>query len=147
MPTVSQFLTADHRRCDEIFASAEEAAQQNDWVVCERDFHRFLAAMEHHFKMEEQVLFPQLEELTGQGMGPVQVMRMEHEQIRELIEQMEDAVGQKDSDDYLGAAETLLTFMQQHNMKEEQMLYAMADNVLGNTGPEVVQRMEKMNDA
>ena len=56
MQTVSRFLTADHRRCDEIFATTEEAAQQNDWVICEADFHNFLAAVEHHFKMEEQIL-------------------------------------------------------------------------------------------
>ena len=144
MQTVSHFLTADHRCCDELFATAEAAAQQEDWVECERDFHSFHSAMKNHFMMEEQVLFPQLEELAGQAMGPVQVMRMEHEQMRDLFEQMEEFVAQKDRDGYLGASETLLTFMQQHNIKEEQILYAMADSVLGDTSPEVVQHMEKV---
>jgi len=31
---------------------------------------------------------------------------------------------------FLGASETLLFTMQQHNMKEEQMMYTMADDTL-----------------
>ncbi len=145
--SVSQFLTTDHRHCDELFATAELAAQKNEWAVCDQNFHRFLSTMEHHFKMEETILFPQLEELIGQTMGPIQVMQMEHEQIRDLLEQMADAVKQKNSDDYLGAAETLLIYMQQHNMKEEQILYSMADNILGTNGSKLIQRMENMDDA
>ncbi len=147
MQTVSHFLTADHRRCDELFATAEAAALQEDWVICERDFHGFYSAMKNHFMMEEQVLFPQLEGPAGQAMGPVQVMRMEHEQMRDLFEQMEESVAQKDVDGYLGASETLLAYMQQHNMKEEEILYTMADSVLGDGGPEVVERMEKVSGA
>ena len=44
---------------------------------------------------------------------------------------MANAVDKKDVDDYLGFSETLLIIMQQHNVKEEQVLYPMADQVLG----------------
>ena len=37
---------------------------------------------------------------------------------------------QNNRDDYLGIADTLLILMQQHNMKEEQMLYNMMDQHL-----------------
>lgn len=146
MQTISHFLSADHRHCDELFVSAEQAAQQGDWSSCERDFAGFLAAMNKHFMMEEQVLFPQLEQLAGHGMGPVQVMRMEHEQIRDLLQQMADAVTENNVDDYLGASETLLAFMQQHNIKEEQILYTMADNIIGHDAASTVLKMLNLPD-
>ncbi|MGC2049423.1 MAG: hemerythrin domain-containing protein, partial [Gallionella sp.] len=62
--------------------------------------------------------------------GPVQVMRMEHEQMNTLIEQMASALVQQDAQIYGGLSETLLIVMQQHNLKEEQMLYPLADHFL-----------------
>jgi hemerythrin-like domain-containing protein len=63
-------------------------------------------------------------------MGPTQVMRGEHVQMRELMDAARDALLAKDADDYSGNAETLLIMMQQHNMKEENVLYPMCDQHL-----------------
>jgi hemerythrin-like domain-containing protein len=52
-------------------------------------------------------------------------MKMEHEQMRGLIANIGGLVTAKDKDEVLGEAETLLILMQQHNMKEEQILYPM----------------------
>ena len=86
--------------------------------------------MERHLGVEEQELFPAFEEETGILTGPTEMMRMEHEQMRTLFAEMKEAMEQQNSDDYLGAAETLLIMMQQHNMKEEQILYSMMDQRL-----------------
>jgi len=58
---------------------------------------------------------------------------------------MADAVARKDSDSFLGDADTLLIIMQQHNMKEEQMLYQMADQALAGELDELIERMRAMN--
>jgi hemerythrin-like domain-containing protein len=97
--------------------------------------------MRQHFKMEEEVLFPAFEQRTGMSMGPTQVMRMEHGQMRELFQAMADAVQKQDKDEFLGQAETLLVMMQQHNMKEEQILYRMADQMLSAEMEDVLQKM------
>ena len=55
------------------------------------------------------------------------MMRHEHEQMRALITELGKALEDKKRDRYIGLSETLLIFMQQHNMKEEQMLYPMID--------------------
>jgi hemerythrin-like domain-containing protein len=65
--------------------------------------------------------------------GPTQVMRMEHEQMRDLMQEMANAVAAGNQDSYLGLSETLNMLMQQHNLKEENMLYPMSDRVLGAT--------------
>jgi hemerythrin-like domain-containing protein len=142
METISSYMTGDHHRCDELFAQAEAAASGKDWAIIADGLQAFLESMHHHFKMEEEVLFPAFEQRTGMTMGPTQVMRMEHGQMRELFEAMADAVKQQDRDEFLGQAETLLVMMQQHNMKEEQMLYHMADQALAGEMGEVLKKMQ-----
>lgn len=87
--------------------------------------------MTHHFTMEETVLFPTFESATGPTAGPTQAMRGEHVQMNALFDAMDAALRAHDSDASLGHAETLLWLMRQHNLKEEGILYPMADRVLG----------------
>lgn len=141
MDTISSYMTSDHHRCDELFSQAESAASGQDWGAIAAGLQVFLDSMRQHFKMEEEVLFPAFEERTGMSMGPTQVMRMEHVQMRELFDAMSDAVKQQDRDEFLGQAETLLVMMQQHNMKEEQILYRMADQMLSVEMDDVLQKM------
>ncbi len=129
MTTLAGYMSTDHKACDEAFAIAEEAALNNDWSRAESAFSTYRQDMERHFRMEEEVLFPALLNAGGPA-GPVQVMRMEHAQMNELIEQMAGALADKDSKEYGGLSETLLIVMQQHNLKEEQILYPIADRVL-----------------
>lgn len=62
--------------------------------------------------------------------GPSQVMRFEHAQMRDLLARMEQAAARHDGDEFSGLAETLLILMQQHNMKEENILYPMCERTL-----------------
>ncbi|MBU4499031.1 MAG: hemerythrin domain-containing protein [Gammaproteobacteria bacterium] len=142
MSTIVEFLGSDHHACDELFASAEEAVAQKNWDSARTLFNRFQTAMAHHLAMEETVLFPAFEARTGNIMGPTQVMRMEHEQMRELLQAMAHAVAATHQDDYLGLSETLNMLMQQHNLKEENMLYPMSDRVLGGECASLIQSME-----
>jgi iron-sulfur cluster repair protein YtfE (RIC family) len=91
--------------------------------------------------MEESELFPTLLAANGPT-GPVQMMRMEHEQMRTLLEQMAYSVAHNDAPGYGGVAETLLIVMQQHNLKEEQILYPMADHYLANQREALLGRMQ-----
>jgi len=144
MTTITETMAADHRRCDELFSEAEEQIAKGEWPGGEQKFIAFRDAIEHHFEMEESVLFPDFEQRTGQAMGPTQMMRMEHIQMRQLFADMEQAMTAKDKERYLGLAETLMMIIQQHNMKEERMLYPMTDQAFGPDAGEVVERMEKV---
>ena len=50
--------------------------------------------------------------------------------MRQLLAAAETALAKRDADDYMGNAETLLIMMQQHNVKEENVLYPMCDQHL-----------------
>lgn len=140
MSNIRESFTTDHRRCDDIFAKAEEAIGKGDWETGEPLAKEFLDAMEHHFSTEEEVLFPMFEERMG-PMGPTQVMRMEHGQMRELFKEMAASVEARDTNAYMGQSETLLMLMQQHNAKEEQILYPMTDQALADSADQIVEKL------
>ena len=142
MSTIMDFLGGDHRACDDLFASAEVAVAQKNWDSARSLFERFQTAMAHHLAMEEEVLFPAFEARTGMRTGPTEVMRMEHAQMRGLLQEMAGAVANADESRYLGLSETLNMLMQQHNLKEENMLYPMSDQVLGDERDSLIRAME-----
>lgn len=143
MPTIADYLSSDHQRCDNLFVAAETAASEHQQTAANETFSAFQEAMLHHLDMEESILFPAFELATGSNMGPTRIMRMEHAQMRELFAQMQDALAANDMDTFSGQAETLLILMQQHNLKEEQMLYPMCDRALGDPDA-FVQQMRDM---
>ncbi|CAG4885245.1 conserved protein of unknown function [Georgfuchsia toluolica] len=129
--SVTTALQDHHHHCDDDFASTEEAAQRGDWPACATAFAKLHDDMQCHFHIEEDVLFAAFEAETGMAGGPTEVMRHEHKQMLELLKQLETALQNKDKDEFGGVAETLLVLMQQHNMKEENILYPMCDQALG----------------
>lgn len=144
MNTFSSYMGDDHSRCDELFAAAEAAVDSGDWQQAAAAHQQFIDAMQHHFAMEEEQLFPAFEEASGSSAGPTAVMRHEHGQMRELFELMYRALARQDSSAYLGDSETLLILMQQHNAKEEQMLYPMSDRLLQGQQEAMLEKMEAL---
>lgn len=140
MSNIKEFMSEDHKNCDEIFAQMEEAVSDKSTDALVK-FEEFSDALTNHFKMEEMVLFPEFEQKTGMTQGPTQVMVMEHEQMRDLISKMQDAIQANDNDKFFGYSETLMILMQQHNMKEEQMLYTMIQQHLGDDSDHLISRM------
>jgi iron-sulfur cluster repair protein YtfE (RIC family) len=140
MNNISDFMTNNHRECDHLFAIAEESVANGKWQKAQGEFEAFRSETERHLAMEEEVFFPAFDAKTGMQGGPTHVMRSEHQQMRKLIADMAQAVAAKDADGYLGMAETLMVLMQQHNMKEEQMLYRMMDQALGVEADTLLER-------
>jgi len=140
----TQILPAHHKHCDDLFVAAEEAAQRGDWAAAAPSFERFYAQMNAHFEAEEELLFPAFEAATGMSAGPTKMMRYEHEQMRSLLSQLAAACAARDGEGYAGAAETLLMLMQQHNMKEENILYPMCDQALGAEAERLAAKIDAM---
>jgi len=120
----------EHRECDTLFAKAEEAIATGNWDEANKTFLAFANETLRHFKKEEEELFPTFEAQTGMTQGPTQVMRYEHEQVRGLVGNMAEALENNDKDACLSLTDSMMILLQQHNMKEEQMLYAMCDRQL-----------------
>ncbi len=140
--TISTFMTSQHKECDEQFARAEESVANGDWEQGVELWNEFASELEKHFSREETILFPEFETVTGMTGGPTQMMRMEHEQMRALVNEVNKAAENKDKDQFLALTETLMVTMQQHNMKEEQILYPMTDQSI----PDAVDIIERMRE-
>ena len=142
MTTINEVMTATHRVCDRCFAAAEEAVAAEDWPAAEAAWGQFSLLLEKHMTvLEEGLLFPAFEEFNGPA-GPTQVMRTEHEQIHALAGQIRVALSARDKQAFLGIAETLMLLIQQHNMKEEQILYPMMDESIANAA-ELVGKLQQ----
>lgn len=140
MSTIKEYLSSDHSRCDELFAAVEDSVADSIDNAKEV-YETFAEATERHFQMEERVMFPEFEQKTGMLAGPTEMMRQEHMQMRSLLKEMGLAIEAKDKDKFFGNSETLMILMQQHNMKEEQMIYTMIQDHLGDDADHIVSRM------
>ncbi|MBW1878942.1 MAG: hemerythrin domain-containing protein [Deltaproteobacteria bacterium] len=141
-PSLFTFFEQDHRRCDTLWVQVENAVDSGDAAVIETTWRAFDHALRQHFAMEEETMFPAFEAASGMtGGGPTFVMRHEHQQMRGVLDQMADAVQAGDPNDLLGQGDTLHLLVQQHNAKEEGMLYPMADRVLQGEWPTLLARL------
>ena len=142
MYTVTEYLTEEHRREDGLYATLEELVQAEKWQEAEEAFKEFSHDVLTHFRKEEDILFPEFERTTGITMGPTQVMRMEHAQARDLIERMKECIDKRDKKGFLSVGDTLMILLQQHNLKEEQILYPMCDQYLDSL--ELINKMDNL---
>jgi hemerythrin-like domain-containing protein len=139
--SLQQLLTQDHKDCDLLLAETESVVAKAEIATGHADFRRFRDAMERHMDAEEQILFPAFEAKTGERLGPTEVMRREHLMMRDLLAKMDAALTQQQAKQYLGLSETLLVLMQQHNVKEESVLYPMMDQQLNAEREAVLARL------
>lgn len=127
---VSEYLAWDHDRLDALLAGARTALQAGDTAGARGAFGEFRTGLLRHIQMEEAVLFPAFERATGMGEGgPTAVMRMEHRRIEGVLEEMRGLFAGPAPG--IAAFETLraalLGVLEEHNLKEEHVVYPMTD--------------------
>jgi hemerythrin-like domain-containing protein len=145
MDSIADTLTRDHEHCDDLFAAAENAVAEADWGHATLRFEAFKTATLLHFEREESLLFPEFEARTGMSGGPTYVMRAEHDQMRDALGAMASALERRAARAFLGQSESLLMLMRQHNMKEEQILYPMAERALADVAADLTRAMRELD--
>ncbi|MFC1235245.1 hemerythrin domain-containing protein [Vibrio sp. F74] len=141
MSSIQNYMTEHHKTCDNLLVDAEGLLADKNWVGFSQAWQIFEQETVAHFTAEEEILFPAFEQKTGMTGGPTMVMRSEHSQVKGMFEQMNNAIQDKNLDRAMGIVESVMLLIQQHNMKEEQMLYPMTDMHLPNND-EVVSQMD-----
>lgn len=141
---LAEFFEQDHRDCDARWADVEELLDTEDIEAARPAWRRYLAGMQRHIAMEEEVLFPAFEEASGIfDAGPTAVMRLEHEQIRTLLGEIDETIESGDYERALEVGDTLLMLTQAHSAKEEEVLYPVAANLLSGNWKELSERLAK----
>ena len=124
--TISAYYTDDHDRLAELFGQFR-SSKTNDPAAAREMFEEFKSGLERHIAWEEDILFPVFEAHTGMHeTGPTAVMREEHRLIKHFL----DTLGRKLQRGDLATDEDetgLLTILEEHNSKEELILYPAID--------------------
>lgn len=144
MQAITDLLSLNHERCDQLFAAVETAIGKDNATQAQTAFNAFHHAMQRHFTIEDVILFPAFEQNNDSDLGVTHMMRMEHEQMRELIEQIQGTLNNGNLQACASLAANLLPLIQQHNLKEEQVLYPLLDRALHDKTTELIQRIKSL---
>jgi regulator of cell morphogenesis and NO signaling len=141
---LSEYFEADHDRLDNLFKDFQRM-KRTDYPAAKESFKQFKFGLQRHIVWEEEVLFPLFENKTGMKTGgPTFVMRIEHRQIGDYLEDIHKKVQVADpeSDE---EEKQLLAVLAAHNQKEEHILYPAIDNIVGEADKRAAfQAMENM---
>jgi hemerythrin-like domain-containing protein len=126
-PTITDALLGEHgviyRLLEHLtsrpFASAEEARVQAAELA---------AGLVAHAHLEDDLLFVALERPLGPNGGPLAVMREEHAEVEGTLERLTQVDDVQEAD---ALAARLATIAHEHFEKEEQVLFPMAVELLG----------------
>ena len=132
LSSVMDYLAWDHDRLDALEKLAFEARGRGALEEANGTFRDFTRGLRRHIGLEEELLFPEFERLTGMTphAGPTAVMRHEHRQIEGFLLTLERTIGVR-SGEAEEARESLHRVLIDHNEKEEQVLYPTTDRLLG----------------
>ncbi|MBZ0136826.1 MAG: hemerythrin domain-containing protein [Planctomycetes bacterium] len=141
--SVTFYLAWDHDRLDALLARGISHARSQQWDDAAALIDVFRTGLFRHIEIEEKDLFPAFEDLTGIRMGgPTDVMRDEHQMIKESVNDMLRAALDHQLDEIERCHADLLGILVEHNMKEENILYPSTDRALDNTARNtLVERM------
>lgn len=138
---VSEALSWDHDRLEQLDLSVFEARRAGDYAAAGSAFAEFDLGLRRHIHFEEEILFPVFEERTGQPAhgGPTGVMRAEHREIEALLEGL-DEVAELPGQAAEILREDLVRILGWHNQKEESVLYPGVDTLLSDDEKDTLVR-------
>ena len=125
--SISLFFERDHREIDSIYDRVRFQNAKDDLPL----FQEFSKRLDRHIQWEEKILFPAVAKRNPQlEMGPIRIMKMEHEAIRDSKAKALTALNAADVQLASEHCETMIAILKQHNMKEEHILYPACDQTL-----------------
>ena len=154
----TEMLSAEHRIIERMLDVLQRLTTEpvekslDDWKKALEFFSHF-ADRCHHCK-EEQVLFPAMEAhgIPRDG-GPIGVMLMEHEEGRSYVRSMIAAItvvetrSEAAKKSLLNSARAYLRLLREHIQKEDEVLFRIADEVLGADEQKTVLRSFEEHEA
>lgn len=121
-------LLGEHGAFNALFNTIETLAETSgDLAQIEGALAALAAEVSAHAALEEELLFAALEPLLENG-ELIAEMRGEHREIRAGLERIEDAQNIQQAVD---AVRLTLTVARRHFRKEEEILYPLAERMLG----------------
>lgn len=129
---ITHGLSAEHRIVERVLDRADAAARAHDLPGLLGLLRFFDEQMPKHRQKEEEVLFPALAEIPALRHGPVRAMLLEHEEEARLLLALRRHLEEPTLDwEPIGRlVDGLGLLLRTHIEKEDQVLYALAEQVL-----------------
>ena len=126
-PTVTDALLGEHgviyRLLEHLTSRPFDSTEEARTMAAE-----LAAGLASHARIEDDLLFVALEVPLGPNGGPLAVMRMEHEEVEGTLERLAHVESVQEAEALAGR---LVTVAREHFAKEEQVLFPMAEELLG----------------
>lgn len=146
MPSLAEYLSGEHIQSRKLFADAERAVCEEQWEIAILHFEHLIFDLEQHFKKEELISFPSLVSALEHAQVPIAVMYQEHNQIRRLLIHIRLILRRRDKNSFLRNSESLITLMNQHNHREENIIYHIAGDMLHKEISDVIRQMDSFEN-
>jgi uncharacterized protein (DUF2249 family) len=133
--TIADFLSGNHQQLRETWSAGRYAVAECNLNEVRRAFSEFSLGLSSHIQMEEQFLFPAIEERTGmRDAGPTAAMRTEHARFREILARLTKALEWESCEAITRMLQSEPTtpedLFNSHDLREERVLYPMADRLI-----------------
>lgn len=142
---VTEPLVWEHETVLGKLEAFEKALASTDWQGVRDTLKFFDERLSLHRRKEEEILFPVLGRHLGTTGGPIACMLHEHQDEREKIEAIRAALQRGSGDptawtEIRAAGSYILSLLRTHIGKENQILYPMAEQLLGPDEKEAVAK-------
>lgn len=114
-------LPAQHQYLDALVATTRRALERSTPAEAREALHAFRGALEAHFALEEQVLFPALHGLAPERERTIEALMLEHRAMRDRLAELEEQVGREPRDAVVRAFVDLCAFLRNHERVEERL--------------------------
>ena len=125
-------MAQDHAELDR---RLDDVSRMVDDGELERADHHFSDVFEHaqrHLELEEHVVFPRFERLTGiDDDGPTALLRWEHREMRQALDDMLEALVRGNAVEFHRAREAYARLDSQHRVSEHRLMFPLIDQLLG----------------
>ena len=130
-------MDAFAREAADIGIDREIADWSGPLAALKQKVDAFVRELDPHSEREEGTLFPLMARYIGRETGPIAVMEYEHEQAKHFLKQFQDAVERAKEPVDAAQAQHIASYaiqahaiLSDHFMKEENVLFPMAENML-----------------
>ena len=139
MGTLAEAFGRDHHRWEQLLDETAAQVGAARWDAAAAGFAAFRRGIERHMGVEEQYLFPSVED--GGETPLTATLRKGHRDLRVFFDELHDALDAQDVEEYGRIARTMRALLARHDETEEAQLYPAAEARLGADAAVVAARL------
>jgi len=115
-------IASQHRQLDVFVRKISQALRQGQRRDCETAVYQLQGALNAHFVVEEQIVFPALHGLNSKLADQIVALERDHERLRENVDRLALAIVASDITTAQRNLEEFDTALSAHERSEEQIL-------------------------